>query len=110
MKTDYELKIEIKVYKDLLSRSGSIARRRIKRLQDKAIDELLDIADKEKELLLEKWINDANLSVRSLNALKAINVDKIKDLIPLTEDVLRQCRNMGEKSIKEIMEFKKNRL
>lgn len=49
-------------------------------------------------------INQLNLSVRSLNALRRINKTKVSDIIEMTYDELEQTKNLGKKSLEEIVQ------
>lgn len=49
-------------------------------------------------------ISELDLTIRSFNALKRNNITRISELLALTVDELRQIRNLGQKSIKEIMD------
>ena len=48
-------------------------------------------------------IEKLNLSARSLNALQREKIDSIKSLIQCTEERLRTIRNLGSKSVDEIL-------
>lgn len=54
--------------------------------------------------LLEKDIDELELSRRLLNILKDEGIHKIKELVTLSKEHLLKMRNMGEKSVKEIEE------
>ena len=54
--------------------------------------------------LLNRSIEDLELSVRSLNCLRSANILRIGDLVKKTEEELLTIRNLGKKSIKEITE------
>ena len=48
-------------------------------------------------------IDDIDLSVRALNALHRAGVETVGDLFGYTEDMLYDIRNMGKKSVDEIL-------
>ncbi len=63
--------------------------------------------DKEKKLtrkhqILETPISDFELSVRSRNCLKKMNIDTLGDLLNITEAELLSYKNFGETSLREI--------
>ena len=49
-------------------------------------------------------IDDIGLSVRSTNALKRVNILYVSDMMKLNEEDLTSIRNLGVKTIKEILE------
>ena len=49
-------------------------------------------------------IEEIGLSVRSLNALHRVGVITVGDLLQYTEETLMQVRNLGQKSVQEILE------
>ena len=53
--------------------------------------------------LLSQSIEDLNLSVRSKNCLKKNNINKISDLLNFDRETISSFKNMGEKSIDEVM-------
>ena len=55
--------------------------------------------------LLGKPIDEAGLSVRSINSLKNSNIRTLGDLVRNTEDQLLKVRNVGEKAVAEIAEL-----
>jgi len=58
----------------------------------------------EQEELMKRNIEILNLSSRSINCLKRVNVFTVGDLAKLTKHKLVRIRNIGYKSIKEILE------
>lgn len=61
------------------------------------------IEDKRKQIL-EMSIEDMDLSVRSYNCLKRANIHTVEDLANLTYEDLIKVRNLGKKSLDEIVE------
>ncbi len=55
-----------------------------------------------KNQILETPISDFELSVRSRNCLKKMNIDTIGDLLNITETELLSYKNFGETSLREI--------
>ena len=60
-----------------------------------------EIDDKSK--VLEMTIEELDLSVRSFNCLKRANINTVEDLISKTEDEMMKVRNLGRKSLEEVM-------
>lgn len=58
----------------------------------------------EKERILEMTIEELDLSVRSYNCLKRSGAKTIRDLIGKTQDDLMKVRNLGKKSLDEVIE------
>ena len=56
-----------------------------------------------KEKLLEMTIEDLDLSVRSYNCLKRSGAKTVKDLVDKTQDELMKVRNLGRKSLEEVI-------
>ena len=54
--------------------------------------------------ILERTIEELDLSVRSYNCLKRAGINTIADLLDKTIDDLGKVRNLGKKSIDEIEE------
>lgn len=63
------------------------------------------VQSKEDEVhkLLEMTIEEMDLSVRSFNCLKRANIHKLEDLINKTEDDMLKVRNLGKKSLDEVI-------
>lgn len=59
--------------------------------------------DKGKEKVLEMTIEELDLSVRSFNCLKRANINTVEDLISKTEDEMMKVRNLGRKSLEEVI-------
>lgn len=53
--------------------------------------------------LLERSIEDMDLSVRSYNCLKRAGINTIEDLIKRTEDDMLKVKNLGRKSLEEVI-------
>ncbi len=52
---------------------------------------------------LEMTVEELDLSVRSFNCLKRANIHKVGDLIEKTEDEMMKVRNLGRKSLDEVI-------
>jgi DNA-directed RNA polymerase subunit alpha len=64
--------------------------------------------DKEKariRALLEKSVEEMELSVRSANCLRAAEIKSIADLVVKPESAMLKYRNFGRKSLKEISDI-----
>lgn len=59
--------------------------------------------DKSKEKVLEMTIEEMDLSVRSFNCLKRAGISTVQDLINKTEDDMMKVRNLGRKSLEEVI-------
>lgn len=55
-----------------------------------------------KEKMLDKTIEELDLSVRSYNCLKRAGIETVKDLTERTESDMMKVRNLGQKSLEEI--------
>ena len=53
--------------------------------------------------VLDMTIEELDLSVRSFNCLKRANVNTVADLISKTEDEMMKVRNLGRKSLEEVI-------
>lgn len=60
--------------------------------------------DQGKEKALEMTIEELDLSVRSFNCLKRANINTVEDLINKTEDEMMKVRNLGRKSLDEVID------
>ena len=59
--------------------------------------------DKGKEKALEMTIEELELSVRSFNCLKRAGINTVEDLINKSEDEMMKVRNLGRKSLEEVV-------
>ena len=59
--------------------------------------------DKGKEKALEMTIEELDLSVLSFNCLKRAGINTVEDLINKSEDEMMKVRNLGRKSLEEVM-------
>ena len=58
---------------------------------------------KGKEKAVEMTIEELDLSVRSFNCLKRAGINTVEDLINKSEDEMMKVRNLGRKSLEEVM-------
>ena len=56
-----------------------------------------------KEKVLEMTIEELDMSVRSFNCLKRAGIDTVEDLVNRTEDEMIRVRNLGKKSLEEVI-------
>jgi len=56
-----------------------------------------------KEKVLEMTIEELDMSVRSFNCLKRAGIDTVEDLINRTEEDMMKVRNLGKKSLEEVI-------
>ena len=64
---------------------------------------MVEMDDKGKEKALEMTIEELDLSVRSFNCLKRAGINTVEDLINKSEDEMMKVRNLGRKSLEEVM-------
>ncbi len=56
-----------------------------------------------KEKVLEMTIEELDMSVRSFNCLKRAGIDTVEDLTSRTEEEMIKVRNLGKKSLEEVI-------
>ena len=49
-------------------------------------------------------IEELDMSVRSFNCLKRAGIDTVEDLINRTEEEMMKVRNLGKKSLEEVIQ------
>ena len=59
--------------------------------------------DGKKEKILELSIEELDLSVRSYNCLKRAGINTVEDLANKTEEDMMKVRNLGRKSLEEVL-------
>jgi len=74
-------------------------------LSDNAKDKevLIEKHEGKKEKVLELSIEELDLSVRSYNCLKRAGINTVDDLANKTEDDMMKVRNLGRKSLEEVL-------
>ena len=65
---------------------------------------LIEKDEKSKEKVLEMTIEELDLSVRSFNCLKRAGINTVEDLTNRTEEEMMKVRNLGIKSLEEVIE------
>jgi len=64
---------------------------------------VVEKAEAQRDKVLEMTIEELDLSVRSFNCLKRVNINTVEDLISKTEDEMIKVRNLGRKSLEEVI-------
>ena len=64
---------------------------------------VVEKAETQRDKVLELTIEELDLSVRSFNGLKRANINTVEDLISKTEDGMMKVRNLGRKSLEEVI-------
>ncbi len=64
---------------------------------------MVDKDDSENGKVLETTIDELDLSVRSFNCLKRASINTVEDLINKTEEDMMKVRNLGRKSLEEVV-------
>ena len=64
---------------------------------------VVEKAETQRDKVLEMTIEELDLSVRSFNCLKRANINTVEDLISKTEDEMMKVRNLGRKSLEEVI-------
>ena len=70
----------------------------------KSMEIMVESDDVVKEKVLEMTIEELDMSVRSFNCLKRAGIDTVEDLINKTEEDMIKVRNLGKKSLEEVIE------
>ena len=70
----------------------------------KSLDTMVEREETIKEKVLEMTIEDLDMSVRSFNCLKRAGIDTVEDLINRTEEDMIKVRNLGKKSLEEVIQ------
>ena len=64
---------------------------------------MIEKEDNEKEKVLEMSIDELELSVRSYNCLKRAGINTVEELCNRTSDDMMKVRNLGRKSLEEVL-------
>lgn len=76
----------------------------VKLVDNMADKEILISQDNESQAkIYEMAIDDLDLSVRSYNCLRRAGINTVKDLTEKTEDDMLKVRNLGKKSLEEVL-------
>lgn len=113
--TDYD-KLTLEVWTDGAFAGKEIVSLAAKIMQDhislfvnlsetiKSMDILVKTEDDKQKQVLSMAIEDMDLSVRSYNCLKRANIHTVEDLTRKTEDEMLKVRNLGRKSLDEVIQ------
>ncbi len=69
----------------------------------KNVEIMVEKEESKKEKVLEMTIEELDLSVRSYNCLKRAGINTVEDLVNKTEEDMMKVRNLGRKSLEEVM-------
>ncbi|NLZ36679.1 MAG: DNA-directed RNA polymerase subunit alpha [Clostridiales bacterium] len=69
----------------------------------KITEVMVESKETKKEKVLEMTIEELDMSVRSFNCLKRAGIDTVEDLISKTEADMMKMRNLGKKSLEEVI-------
>ena len=64
---------------------------------------MVEKTNDDREKALEMTIEELDLSVRSFNCLKRAGINTVEDLVSKSEDEMMKVRNLGRKSLEEVM-------
>ncbi|NLM73537.1 MAG: DNA-directed RNA polymerase subunit alpha [Clostridiaceae bacterium] len=64
---------------------------------------LVEKGEPERDKVLEMTIEELDLSVRSYNCLKRAGINTVEELISKTEEEMMKVRNLGRKSLEEVV-------
>lgn len=68
------------------------------------VDVMVEKENDAQEKVLEMNIDELELSVRSYNCLKRAGINTVEDLISKSEDDMMKVRNLGRKSLEEVIQ------
>ena len=71
--------------------------------EGKNTEVIVEKEESKKEKVLEMTIEELDLSVRSYNCLKRASINTVEDLIDKTEEDMMKVRNLGRKSLEEVI-------
>lgn len=94
---------------EAVKRSASILIAQLDKIDNPEITEAIKGLMKQndedpKQKLLETSIDDLELSVRAYNCLKRAAINNVQDLVNKSEDEMMKIRNLGKKSLKEVID------
>lgn len=95
--------------REVISLSGKLIQDHISLFVDlvesmSEVDLLVDKEEDSQTKVLEMAIEEMDLSVRSYNSLKRANINTIEELIKKTESDLSKVKNLGRRSLDEVIE------
>ena len=65
---------------------------------------VVDAIETQQEKVFEMTIEELDMSVRSFNCLKRAGIDSVEDLTNKTEEDMIKVRNLGKKSLEEVIQ------
>lgn len=71
--------------------------------QAASVEIMVEKGENTQEKVLEMTIEELDLSVRSFNCLKRAGINTVEDLINKSEDEMMKVRNLGKKSLEEVI-------
>lgn len=71
--------------------------------QAASVEIMVEKGENPQEKVLEMTIEELDLSVRSFNCLKRAGINTVEDLINKSEDEMMKVRNLGKKSLEEVV-------
>ncbi|MEG0693622.1 MAG: DNA-directed RNA polymerase subunit alpha C-terminal domain-containing protein, partial [Oscillospiraceae bacterium] len=71
--------------------------------QATSVEIMVEKGENPQEKVLEMTIEELDLSVRSFNCLKRAGINTVEDLINKSEDEMMKVRNLGKKSLEEVI-------
>lgn len=71
--------------------------------EGKNTEVIVEKEESKKEKVLEMTIEELDLSVRSYNCLKRASINTVEDLIDKSEEDMMKVRNLGRKSLEEVI-------
>ena len=70
--------------------------------EEDRVEEEQEVVEDNTDQLLEKTIEELDLSLRSFNCLKRAGYDTVADIINQSEAELKAIKNFGKKSLEEV--------
>ena len=68
------------------------------------VEIMVEKEDENRNSVLDKSIDDLDLSVRSYNCLKRAGISTVEELVKMTEEDMMKVRNLGRKSLEEVQQ------
>ncbi len=97
IRPDESVSLAAKIMNDLLSLFIDLSE------EAKTAEVIVEKEESKKEKVLEMTIEELDLSVRSYNCLKRAGINTVEDLINKTEEDMMKVRNLGRKSLEEVI-------
>jgi DNA-directed RNA polymerase subunit alpha len=98
IKPDEALSLSAKIMNDLLGLFIDLSD------NTKNVEIMVEKENSAKEKVLEMTVEELDLSVRSYNCLKRAGINTVEDLVNKSEDEMMKVRNMGKKSLEEVIQ------